>query len=347
MASVYAIGAPAQTVMIRNGLGENGFGWMFLQGGTCYAVLPRHVAGPFPRVTVTTAAPVTSGTGTVIAPFWEGIDLAIAVVRGEAEASCVESLDGLKNAARERRAVAAVLLRLLPSGEEERLDLRIEGRSYLTFDAVIEGGREIAQGTSGAFAFVGEVPVGMAVSSTDPSRATFMRSEEIFLNLQRYLAEQGGAYAAPKPSLDENGAGSGTTGGDEGAIVLGLDKVSVPPINPTFAPENLLEPGLFVFERGPLTRIVLNVQGEAAATLRRIRIVAPADGEYALPKTILVQYSVEAEGNAFREWTRGQMAPDGLFDSGTLAPRNVRRVALTVLDAWAPGPLAIDQVIAD
>lgn len=331
-------------MIVQNGLGEKGFGWMFAQGGACYAVLPRHVAGPLPRVTVTTATPVASGTGTVIAPFWDGIDLALVVVRGEAAAGCAGRLDALMPDAGARRAAEATLLRLKPTGEEESVPLRIENRGYLTFDGVPMSAAEITQGTSGAFAFVRGQPIGMAFASTGPGRATFMRAEEIHMHLSRYLSEQGGAYAAPaatgaaQPEIAPPAAGS---------VALELEGASMAPTNPAFAPENLLEDGMFVFDRSAIMRVTFRAAGGGVATLRRLRVVSPTDTGHALPKTILVQYSLDASGQSFREWTRGEMAPDGIFDTGVMAPRNMRRVAITILDSWADGPVALDSVIAD
>lgn len=340
-----ATSALAQTVIVQNGLGEKGYGWMFAHAGTCYAVLPRHVAGPLPRVTVTTATPVASGTGTVIAPFWEGIDLALIVVRGEAAASCTGKLDTLRPNAIARRAVEASLLRILPTGEEERVPLRVENRGYLTFEGVSTSTAEIAQGTSGAFAFVGEQPIGMAYASTGPDRATFMRVEEIHMHLDRYLSEQGGAYAVSSPGQEQVAGEQAAT--LAGGVPLELEGASMAPTNPAFAPENLLEDGLFVFEQRRHMRIVLRVAKGGVAAVRRLRLTSPAGGEYALPKAILVQYSLDGSGQNFREWTRGQMAPDGVFDTGEMAARNMRRIAITILDTWSNGPVALDQAIAD
>lgn len=334
-----------QTVIVQNGLGEKGFGWMFQHGSACYAAVPRHVAGPFPRVTITTAAPVAAGTGTVIAPFWDGIDLALVVVRGEASGHCTADLADLRTDATGRTATEAMLLRLLPNGEEERVPLRIENRNYLSFDAVVISGAEITQGTSGAFAFVGGKPIGMAFASSATDRATFMRSEEIHMHISRYLGEQGVAFTAPaaagptatSPAPPPPGAG----------IALELVGATMAPINPQFSPENLLDEGLFVFEPSRTMRITLRTAGSQLASLRRVQLLAPADGGHAMPKRILVQYSTEAQGHSFREWFRGEMARDGIFDTGAMPPRNMRRIQITLLDTWSDGPVALDRVIVD
>ncbi|WP_372022180.1 hypothetical protein [Tistrella mobilis] len=341
--AIYGTSAFGQTVSVKNGEGENGFGWMFGQAGTCYAVMPRHVAGIFPRVTVSTAAPVQTGTGTVITPFWDGIDLALAVIRGIGTDRCSEQLDALDVDAAGRRAAEASLLRLTPTGEEERVPLRITQRGYLTLEGEILAGREISQGTSGAFAFVGETPIGMAYASADPRRATFMRSEEILINLHRFLNEQGAAYGAPPAGAIPPATGMPATG----RLPLVVVRSSMPPVNPRYGPENLTGNGVFVYEGVPGARIVFGIATGNVAAVHRVRMTAPTDADYALPRTIIVQYSLDDEGQQFREWTRGQMAPDGLFDTGRMAPRNIRWIAFTILDAWSPGPVVIDEVIVE
>src|SRR5690606_13220781 len=164
-------------------------------------------------------------------------------------------------------------------------------------------------------------------------------------HLSRYLSEQGGAYAGAEATA--SAARPEGAPPPAGGVALELEGASMAPTNPAFAPENLLEDGLFVFEQGTAMRVTFRVAGGGVSTLRRLRVISPTDTEHALPKTILVQYSLDGSGQSFREWTRGAMAPDGIFDTGAMAPRNMRRVAITILDSWADGPVALDSVIAD
>ncbi|WOI57478.1 hypothetical protein [Palleronia sp. LCG004] len=330
----------AQTVAVENGLGERGFGWMFSRAGTCYAVLPRHVAGAFPRISVTSAAPVVTGTGTTIAPFWDGIDLALAVLRGAIEERCTAELDDLDPDRTNAAATRVQLLRLGGTGEEERLPLRIEDRGYLTFTGLVEeAGDSIAQGTSGAFAFAAGQPVGMAITSDDPTRAQFMRSEEIRMNVSRYLGEQATAFArATAPSADA----------DRPGLSMRLVSSSVPPDNPRHAPENMIGDGTFVF--APARDMMFEFALDAGALVRvgRLRVTSPVGEGYSLPKSVLLRYAVDSEGTRFRDWKRLEMGLDGVLDTGpasTTIP--MTRLRMHVFDAWSPGLIAISSVTAE
>ncbi|MEO0567089.1 MAG: hypothetical protein AAF066_05115 [Pseudomonadota bacterium] len=331
----------AQTVSVVNGFGEQGYGWMFRHNRNCFVAMPRHVVGSFSRVSLTTAAPVTTGTGTVILPFWEGIDLALAVARGGLEPRCVQSLDALDLSSAQAAATSAQLLRLSPTGEEVRDRIAIQSREYLTFEGALTDGKvDIGKGTSGAFVFAQGAPLGMAITSEDGARATFMRSEEIYLNLSRYLAQQSGAYiesAAVEPAVSQEAE----------RIALRLESSSVPPVNPQYAPENMIGEGVFVFAQARRMEFVFQVEAGKAVSLSRLRITAPPDAGYVLPKTVLIQTSTGATPSRFRRWLRDEMPPDGILDTGQKAARNARWVKVTVLDAWGPGPVAIDAVLVD
>jgi len=313
---------------------------MFQHGGVCYVAMPKHVAGPFPRVSLTTSAPVVNGTGTVILPFWEGVDLALAIARGGLEPRCEGKLESLDLTARQATVRTAQLLRLTPSGEEIRDDLRIDNRSYLTFDGILTTRADIGQGTSGAFAFAEGVPIGMAITSDDNSRATFMRAEEIHMNLGRYLGEQGAAFGVREPQPAFNATAQ------PGTIPLRLVRTSVPPVNPRYAPENMTGDGLFVFQPQRRMEFVFRVAGEDIAAISRLRIMSPEGPDYSLPKTLLIQTSIKPDESGYRLWKRGQMPPDGLFDTGERAPRNTRWIKITILATWADGPVAIKAVTA-
>jgi len=144
--------ALSQTVRVQNMEGEFGHGWMFDHRGTCYVILPGHVAGDGPFLTIWSAAPVATGSGTIIRPFWDGIDLALAVAREGIRARCVEDIERLEAPAAARRATRAQLEKLTDTGEIDRAQLTIEDRRYLTFFGTTPGEAGIGGGTSGAFA---------------------------------------------------------------------------------------------------------------------------------------------------------------------------------------------------
>lgn len=339
--------ATAQSVRVQNGQGEWGFGWMFGHAGICHVVMPRHVAQPddapfaYPKVTVSTAAPVVTDGATIDAPFWEGIDLATAVVdAGPLDARCTASLSDLEPTRETRATTRASLVRVTGVGEVARHPLRVGDWEYLTFQGeLMDDGASIAQGTSGAFAFVGDRPIGMALTSTGERQATFMRSEEIAINVGRRLAEVGQTFVGRRAAEDRAPiAGDG--------IAVRAVSANLPALLPQYEAENVLGEGLFVAEpTGPL-EITLRLGGDAAQAVRRVRMTAPQEG-YAVPRSISVLVDAGEGGHRFRPWTGGQMRPDGVFDTGLLAPRNARWVRLRITDAWGSGAVALDRVVVE
>ncbi|MBK0328407.1 hypothetical protein I5535_14045 [Rhodobacteraceae bacterium F11138] len=329
--------AASQTVAVENADNGKGFGWMFRHQGACYVVLPEHVAGRHPRITLTSSAPVLTGTGFVSKPFWEGIDLAIATVRGGIADRCSRSLSDLALTPQERASRTAYLERLTPVGEVMRDPLTIGAFTYLTFAARRqEDGKAIRRGTSGAFAFVGNTPVGMAIKSPDDETGFFMRSDEIHLNVNRYLntvASAGGTSQGDDPSAT-------------GTLPLAFLRTSAPPVNPLYAPENLLGPGPYVFKLSGRTMIEFEIPGESASPVSRVRATTPTEGGFSVPREIFIEVSPFVNGGRFFALGRFQMGFDGILDTGRIAPRNARRLRLTVLNAWSEGPLAIDEVQA-
>lgn len=339
--STFANIVAAQEVRIQNGLGEWGYGWMFRFEGSCHIALPAHVAGPLPKVTVATAAPVATDQATVRLPFWPDLDLAIAIVDpGPLDGRCTATLADLKQTTQSRNATEALLTRVLPLGDEERLPLRILDRSYLTFiGQVADVTDAIGQGTSGAFAFVGSTPIGMAVTSDDPTRATFLRSEEIAMNIERYLSEQGVAFRrAPEGPVEESGIPDG--------FELSDISTSSPPTLPQFGPDNLTGPGIYVTRPDAPVEITLRLSTASPSGVGRLRLTAPS-GEYAVPRDIAIFTDAGTQGDRFRFWTQGRMTPDGVFDTGPMAARNARWIKIVLRDAWSAGEVALDQVTVE
>lgn len=334
----FVISAHSQTVAVEGSRGENGFGWMFRQDGVCYVILPEHVPGPLPQITVTTSAPVAVGTGNVLRPFWPELDLAIAVVRGGISARCVADLSDLDQTTASRAATRIRLHRLSSSGEGEMLLLDVLERDYLTIDAEVAGERgEIYQGTSGAFAFAGEVPVGMAIESTGPSHVRLMRSEEILLNIRRFLSEQSVAFVeATTPEVRI----------DPGGLQLIVASVNTVPISPSLGPDNLFGEGSFVFDPLPSSDILLRVEGDESIDLSRLVIRSTPEAGYAVPRRVLISTDQGPEGTRLHPWFRGDMSPDGQFDTDQRAARSVRWIQIQVFSAWGDGPVEISSISA-
>lgn len=299
--------------------------------------MPQHVAGPFPRVTIRTSAPVVFSNATVIAPFWPGVDLAIGVARGELRDRCTAELDDLRLGSRELSSHTADLLRLSPNGEASRMPIKIQDRTYLDFTGTTaDGSQDVSQGTSGAFAFANGRPIGMAITSDDPTRAKFMRAGEILINVRRFLEEQGGAYTPPQNNTTTAQADA------PNALPLAFVSSSMPPINPMFSPENVVGDGPFVFAPARSMRLVLGFD-DITQVSRLTAQSSPQKGQTS-PKSILLRTSVDPNGNRFSNWARAEMGPDGILDTGNMAPRNARLIEIRVFDAWGEGDIVIDYV---
>lgn len=337
--------AVAQSIRIQNGEGNWGFGWMFQHGGNCYAVLPRHVAGElFPKVTVSTAAPVVSDQAVVLKPFWEGVDLALAVIdRGVLDERCLAQLSDLNVTTSGRSTMTALLTRITSSGQEERLPIEVRDRTYLTFEgAVTRDGDKIGEGTSGAFAFVAGRPIGMAYDTTDTDFARFMRAEEISLNVERFLADQGTAFAPsvqPAPDTDYQTS--------TGAFQLQEASANTPPILPHYGPENLQGDGIYVVAPNGPVELTYRLAGELVQGVQRVILTAPETEEFAVPKTVAIYLDGGEAGTRFRFWTQGEMRPDGVFDTGPMAARNAKWIRIVISGAWSDRPIALDELTVE
>ncbi|MEM9013357.1 MAG: hypothetical protein AAGE18_19220 [Pseudomonadota bacterium] len=320
---------------------EDGQGLAFSHGGTCYAVFPAHVATMPGPVTVSTALPVQSGAGEAYLPFWEEMDLAVALVRYGLEGRCDPGFDRLRDARLDLVANdRGTLIRLLANGQVERLEMAVEETSYRHFTATLrDPEKEVFQGTSGAFFFVGDMPVGMAVEALDPRRARFVRIEEIAMNLGRWLRSDSTAFAAQGPSA--------TVPGDQPGLAMRMLDAQTPPISPELAADRVLGPGAYVAEpRGPVV-LDLGFEGEEAVTLTRVLMESAAEQGQAVPQTVLIQ--VDSSRRPPYRWRRfwsGDMGRDGVLDTGARAATQARRMRITIRSAWTAGPIRLDRIEA-
>ncbi len=338
----------AQSVRIQSGEGNRGYGWMFQHAGNCYVIFPRHVAGAahFDRVSVTTAAPVVNDQAFVMRPFWPQIDLVVGVIdRGALDDRCTARLADLRVSSQGRSADRARMHRISALGTEEWVPLEIRNRSYLEFEGVVSNAAsEISEGTSGAFAFVGGRPIGMATNTDQRDYAVFMRAEEIAMNLERFFSERSVAFAnpnTPTPKADPN------TATQKAGLVIAQALTNTPPLLPQHAPENLQGEGLYVAQPQGAIELTLRLSGDDLQPVQRLRMRAPGDGGFAVPKDIVVLLDQTEAGKNFRFWRDGQMRPDGVFDTGQVAARNARWVRILISSAWEAGPLALDEVVIE
>lgn len=330
-------GAVAQTVTIQSN-SQFGHGFIFRHGTQCYVIMPKHVAGGKRRVTVYSAAPVLHSGALVDTPFWAGIDLALGVVRGPVEDRCTRTLEYFDTAASPENGAAVQLLRLRQSGEIERVDMVVTKGDYLTLEARVNGSNaELFKGTSGAFLFVGDIPIGMVTKALSDKDGLFMRVEEIQMNIERRLNRRAGFVATTAPA-------SRTQTSPKNSLPFVLKSVTLPPTFPDFGEENMQGQGSYVFDLTQPNRLAFKIVGDQAVSLSRVRILSNPDADYALPRGVRVDVSSQPDGSRTRSFLAGDMGPDGLFDSNR-QPSLVRWVYITVTGGWQTGPIGIDQVI--
>jgi len=330
--------ADAQTVAIQSN-DQVGHGFIFKHASQCYVVLPRHLVEGQRRVKVFSSAPVVYSGAVVDTPFWDGLDLAIGVVRGPIMERCTRTLDYFSSPKSTADGSVVQLLRLRESGEIERVNMIVTKGDYLTLQArITEKDKELFKGTSGAFLFAGGTPIGMVTDNLTESdtEGLFIRMEEIHMNLKRRLNRRAGFVS---PTASETQDFSST----QNNLPMNLISVTLPPTFPDFGEENLLGPGSYVFELTRTNRISFQVTGDEAAILSRVRIKSNPAAPYTLPKGLRIDVSSKLDGTRPRSFLDGEMGLDGLYDA-TRQPSKVRWIFITVTSGWDNGPIGIDTI---
>jgi len=326
----------AQPVAVQSG--EIGQGFAFSREGTCYAVLPRHVAGGAYRAQLV-GRDGQSARASIRMPFWNGMDLALAVLtRGGA--LCEATLDDLDGPRSSIARKAAVLVLVGLDGTMERLPMEITTIRYLDLEARFSGASsvEARQGMSGGFLLVDGDPVGMAIDTIGGDTVRFMRVEEIHMNLSRLLATEA-AFGVTAPAVNDV---------DDAPIpeghALELSHASALASGPDTLPENILggdAPYVFA-PSGPAT-IELTLTN--ATSLSQLTLRSSPEGGEAMPRRVLVQVNSKSEGGRWRTFWSGEMPPNGLLDTGQRLATSARRIRVTISSAWSQGLVRIDRVI--
>jgi hypothetical protein len=328
--------AQAQMVSVQSGA-QLGHGFIFRHAAQCYVVMPKHVAAGKRRITVFSAAPVVHAGAIMETPFWEGLDLAVGIVRGAIDARCVQTLEDLSVTKSTADGAAVELLRLRDSGEPERVAMVVTKGDYLTLRArVTDPEAEIFKGTSGAFLVAGNVPIGMVTDAPSPKEGVFVRMEEIHMNLTRRLNRRAGFVAAKNDAQQ-------TTQALLNSLPFTLQHVGLAPTYPDYSSENLATEGSYVFDLTRPNTIAYKIKGEASVALSAIHVRSDPDADYVLPKGIRVTVSSREDGSRPRQFLAGNMGLDGVYSSRR-QPSRVRWVFVTITSGWETGPIGVDAI---
>ena len=332
--------ASAEPVMLRGS--ELGQGFTFSHRGNCYVVFPQHVTSRRTRLQVVAEGAVT-GFASPRFPFWPGIDLAVGSVARDAARRCTRTIDDLEPPARALSPSGRGNLVLVDvEGNVTRLPMRITRIDYLEFEATFEtaGTTAAIQGMSGAFLFVDDRPVGMALETTDAGGIRFMRIEELHMNLSRWLGTQRAVGFSDTTAADPPAQQT------DDSLKLTVLSASATATGPETMVENvLLDSGYYLFEPKGQPHIDFFVgDPEQKSTVSRVRLRADPDAGQAVPRRVVVLINASEKGGRWRRFWSGEMPPTGTIDSGPLAPVWAKQVRLIIADAWSPGPVRLDRV---
>lgn len=326
----------AQATFVKAATGQEGQGFVFKDGRTCWLVTAAHlfrdpIGGEKTGFQLLMEGqPASAGYGRVTMPFWQGLDLAIGAVRFTSGETCRADLATLENAHPSLSGIDPLRIpEVNPAGQLQWTDARLSefiGHAELLITPV-----KAFQGRSGGFVFQGDTPVGMIVTQEDDVRHGVVHIEEIAMNFARWRAFRGGGIA---PLVVE--------AAQEAGFDVVVDSSTLTPATVEEAVDSVLvDETPFLFKGDG--RIVLKVADETLQVVTRV--VIESDGPEAAPKNVRVAVDLSTDGSSFpRDLWGGQFDPAGLYDSGPRSPQRMRRLVLTFWDGWDVGPRRIDRI---
>lgn len=332
--------AIAEPVAVRGS--ERGQGIIFTHDEHCYLLTAKHVSGGRPRAQVI-AEGALSGSASLRFPFWDGLDLAVGIVRRGASERCSGSIDDLKGSGGTiGQSDKAVLVLINDEGFVDRLKMNILETRYLDLEAEFVGSDDTAiarQGMSGGFLFVNGKPVGMAMETIDGRVIRFMRIEEIHQNVSRWIGTQNEIKLPTVADMKETATGS---------LPLLVTSVSAQAISEEYLPENLLINGeSYAFEPKRNAEIIFDVLTDKKATISSIQIRSQGTSGMTMPRRVVIFASSDTQGNRWKTFWSGEMSRDGFLDTGPRAQTWARRIKVVVASGWSHGPMTISSILAN
>lgn len=315
---------------------EEGHAMLASFRGNCYAIMPDHVATA-DSMSLITALPQTFGMATIFERLPEQ-DLALALVHGDVAAQCGRTWESLPRdvSTTLSGAQTAGLSRIQFDGQyvdRAAADIiDVDDNRFVAVTSDRWANPEIMTGISGAVIFVGGVPVGMALSSPDTSRARFLRMDRIVALLDPLLR---GDRPGGTPTLPQAVVGEGMSYRISGQVRLDSNGGQG------------LSDGLHVDWTGAPVAVEFTLSDLEPVALSRILIETTprADGSVTFPQHVLISVDRGRPDRPF--WmllAASDMNPLGqleILTGGTTA----RRVRVQVESVWHPDrPMQIDRV---
>lgn len=337
----------AEPVSVNRGAGQ---GLVVSHRGNCYLLIPDHVRGRSPRLSISAGAPPVVGEATVFHSFVPGADLAVAHVRGNLQGRCNDAYADLPQSVDRLldRTGKASLVRVQTSGQITRTTVSIVEILYDTLRVKVDEGQDgLYQGTSGSFLFVDGLPVGMMIEAPDQTNGIALRADSIADRTRRLLE---GRLAAADTDEHLRPAGQPSRLPDAGLSMTDI-VCSAEPTTPDAGCSNLLtgtSPLLVSAPGKPVTiEIELGRVDGKAAVVRSVEMSTVADDHAGPPKSI--QIDVDSSQGAQRRWRSlgsGDMSPFGELFVSSGAGQFARRLRVTILTSWRPElPVRLDRIV--
>ncbi len=338
----------AQEAFVLGPAGK-GQGYVFRYGNACWLVTAAHLfEGADESWTdfhlSMPGTPALTGYGVAVTPFWPGFDVAVGVVRGEAGQACTARFEDVDVAWTNATPAGRLQLPFVhEDGTVERSAMRItDVPDHKSFLAEFSDGARAFDGRSGSFLASSGRLAGMVITKpeTDAAGHTLtnahglIRIEEIAMNLKRYLKARGVDLAA---------AAAPVRAQQQADFAIEVQSSTLEPAGLRTSPENVLIDGMPFLFRGT-GRIILRVADGSLQEIRGVRI--SSSGPEASPKAISIDIDTNTQGPFIPKWFySGTMDETGTFDTGARAPRQMRRVAISISSAWGGDPRRIDEIV--
>lgn len=315
---------------------EEGHAILVSHRGNCYAVMPDHVAAR-ERMALVTALPQTTGLAHVFHRVPE-MDIALAYVEGDLLSQCEQSWPDLARDLNPVFATSAAggLSRIQFNGQFiDRAEATIVDIDETHFEIVTSdqwANSEIMSGVSGALFYVNGVPVGIALSAENTSRARFLRLDRVFAVLDKILNKSGASHPA---SLQISGA------------ELGLGYHITSQVRMRNGARIGLKESLAAKWDGEQIELVFTLSNNLPVPLTRITMqTAATDQTVTFPQKIKLELDVGGPDRPFwRELFAADMSPSGLLEINT-GQTVARRVRISIRSVWHPDrPMRIDRVV--
>jgi hypothetical protein len=339
--------APAfgEPVSVNAGSGQ---GFVVAHRSNCYVLLPEHVHGTNPVLSLSTGAPPVTGEARVFESFVP-TDLSLAIVTGGLEGRCLYRFADLPRNIDPLIGLGGTvdIVTVWASGRVQRVRGRVALLAYeeMTIDIVDPGEEtDMFAGRSGGVVLAGETPVGLVVEATSSRQARALRMDAVVSRVERRLS------GAP-PSAEPEATADTDDDGQRGArgLVGEITYCSAEPAAPDASCWALAEgsgPLLIPADALPY-RIELRLEGDGAVPVERVRLRAFAEeGLSTAPRRVIVERAAGTPDRPYWiAYAQADMSPLGEFDFSHGARPRTSTLRITVVDGWDPSlPLRLDLI---